>query len=141
MRKIIGGKQYDTEKAQELGSYEHLYPRDFGWTHEKLFRKRTGEFFTWGEGGPRSRYAVSEGHGWTGGEAITPITYQQAQEWAEEHLTADEYEAIFGEVSDDAEDVAINARIPAAVDAKLRRMAAEKSTSVTAILIQLIEQA
>ncbi len=141
MKKIINGKMYDTDKAQELGSYEYMYPRDFGWTHEKLFRKRTGEFFTWGEGGPRSRYAVSEGHGWTGGEAITPISYQDAQKWAEEHLTVDEYQAIFGEVSEDAEDVIISAKLPAAVDAKVRKMAAENGTSVTAILIQLIEQA
>lgn len=140
MRKIINGKLYDTDKAQELGSYHYLYPGDFDWTHEVLYRKRTGEFFTWGEGGPRSRYAVSEDHGWSGGQAITPISFEEAQAWAEEHLDADEYEAIFGEVSEDAEDVVISAKLPAAVDAKLRRMAAEAGTSVTAMIIRLIEE-
>ena len=30
-----------------------------------------------------------------------PMTYDDAREWAEEHLTADEYEAIFGEIVED----------------------------------------
>lgn len=141
MRKIINGRLYDTDKAQEMGSYQYLYPRDFAWTHEVLYRKRTGEFFTWGEGGPRSRYAVSEDHGWSSGEAITPISFEDAQAWAEEHLEAEEYEAIFGEVSEDAEDVVISAKLPAAVDAKLRRMAAESGISITAMITRLIEQA
>ena len=105
MKKIINGKVYDTEKAKELGTYANAGSwRDFSHLEETLYRKKTGEFFLFGEGGPMTRYAEAEGqNSWTGGRRIMPMSYDEAREWAEEHLTADEYEAIFGEIVEDAD--------------------------------------
>lgn len=143
MKKIINGRKYDTETAAVIGSDSYNgSASDFGYWSETLHRKRTGEYFLHGEGGPRSRYARSmDGGGWGWGEEIVPMTVKKAQEWAERHMDTDDYEAAFGPVSEDAADVMISAKIPAAVDAKLRRLAAESQTSVTAILIDLIEKA
>lgn len=98
MKKIIAGKQYDTKKAEKLGSWENTWDaRDFGYVKETLYRKRTGEFFLHGEGGGNSRYGEWHGNSGGPGEKIMPLSYQAAQEWAEEHLDGDEYISIFGE--------------------------------------------
>ena len=142
MKKIINGKVYDTDKAKELGSDSYSNPRDFSHWSETLYVKRTGEFFLHGEGGPASRYAERvEQNMWSGGEQLIPLTYDKAREWAEEHLSGDEYEEIFGEVSEDAEDVQLSFRVSAATDAKLRRIAGEQGISITAALEKIIENA
>lgn len=142
MKKIINGKVYDTGKAKELASDSYSNSRDFRHWSEVLYQKRTGEFFLHGEGGPMSRYAERvEQNSWSGGEQIIPLTYDSARQWAEEHLSGDEYEEIFGEVSEDAEDVQLSFRVSAATDAKLRRIAGEQGISITAALERIIENA
>lgn len=98
MKKIIAGKQYDTDKAEELASWENTYDvRDFSHVRETLYKKRTGEFFLHGEGGGNSRYGEWHGNSGGPGEKIMPLSYAAAQEWAEEHLDGDDYISIFGE--------------------------------------------
>ena len=140
MKKIINGKLYDTDTAKSLGC-DYGSPRDFSYWCETLYKKRTGEFFLHGEGGPTSRYAVSQSQNtWGSGEKIIPLNYNAAQEWAEKHLDADEYQEIFGETSE-GDDVLISVKLPAATDSKLRRIAAERGISLTALIINLIDNA
>ncbi len=63
---------------------------------EQLYRTRKGNFFLYGKGGPSSRYAVLEEDGWADGEKIIPYTEDEAKAWVEKHLSASEYEALFG---------------------------------------------
>lgn len=102
MKKIINGKKYNTETAKRLGYWENEYSTsDFGHVEETLYRKRTGEFFLYGEGGAATSYARQDENGdWVYGEAITPMTEKEAKKWAERHLTPDEYIEIFGEVEE-----------------------------------------
>lgn len=122
MKKIINGRRYDTESAKFIG--EDTYGgsvTDFQYWAETLYQKRTGEFFIYGKGGPMSRYAVSCGQNeWTGGAQIIPIEPERAREWAEEHLTADEYEEIFGEVSEDDGKRTVTYSLPESVIAKIK---------------------
>jgi predicted DNA binding CopG/RHH family protein len=74
--------------------------RDFHYFEETLYQKRSGEFFLYGLGGPASKYAEYNGNGWEMGEKIMPMTVSEAKEWAEKNLDADEYETIFGDVSE-----------------------------------------
>jgi hypothetical protein len=99
MKKIINGKLYNTETATALASWHnHYFPHDFNRVDETLYRKRTGEFFIHGEGGAMTRYNQRvSGGGWCGGEGIVPLTMDEAVEWAEVHLDADDYIKIFGE--------------------------------------------
>ena len=100
MKKILGGKKYDTETARMVGAYGNGRS-GFGKCSETLYRKRTGEFFLYGEGGPMSKYGVARGDNeWGYGEKIQPLTVDEAEAWAEKHLDADEYEAVFGEVEE-----------------------------------------
>ena len=99
MKKIINGKMYNTETATEVGNYWNgLSQRDFNHVNETLYRKKTGEFFLYGEGGPMSRYSESCGNNsWTGGERIIPLSEKEAKKWAEDKISADAYCQIFGE--------------------------------------------
>lgn len=98
MRKIIGGKLYDTDTATKVGYYDSgLSVYDFRHYSERLYKKRTGEFFLYGSGGPRTRYATIDGSGaQMGGEKIIPITLSEAKRWVEDHESADTYCDLFG---------------------------------------------
>lgn len=106
MKKIINGRRYDTDTATMMGEASHGGRNDFSFFSEELYKKRTGEFFLYGEGGPASKYAVSAGqNSWSGGKKIEPLTLAEAQEWAEENLEGEEYEDIFGAVEEDKDQV------------------------------------
>ena len=98
MKKIINGKLFNTETAKCIGCYQYSYPGDFHYCREALYRKRSGEYFLHGEGGPNSIYQKDLGSNqWSGGESISPMSADEAKEWAEENLDADDYIAEFGE--------------------------------------------
>ena len=98
MKKIINGKMYNTETATEVYSWSNGRGwSDFRCEHDKLYRKKTGEFFLWGEGGPMTRWAESDGDGLTAGSGIIPFTVDEAKEFLERHDATDEYIALFGE--------------------------------------------
>ncbi len=101
MKKIVYGKKYDTETAKNLGGWSNDYPvRDFNYCEESLYRKKTGEYFLFGEGGPNSKYRERYPDGWGSGWSITPLTEDEAKDWAMEHLDCDAYESIWGEVEE-----------------------------------------
>lgn len=142
MRKIINGKVYDTETATHVGGWDNgCYTTDFDYAGEDLYRKRTGEYFVHGEGGARSVYAELDGDGWSGGSAIRPLTYEGARAWAEEHLSAEEYEAEFGEVAEDEGEVAVTVRVPASAKAALDRECAATGRTRGDIVATLLDSA
>lgn len=101
-KKIINGKLYNTETATCVGEWCNNYPtNDFKYCEENLYRKHTGEYFINGEGGPLSNYRVSFGdNSWGYGYAITPLSDEEAKQWAEDRLSADAYVVLFGEVEE-----------------------------------------
>lgn len=98
MRKIINGKLYDTNTAELIDTYYNEYPAsDFKHYSEELYKKKTGEFFLYGEGGALSKYAKSCGtNSWTGGSALTPLTEEEAKKWLEEYSDVGTYAKHFG---------------------------------------------
>ena len=101
MKKIINGKKYDTETAKEIGRYFNGYNcRDFNYVEETLYKKRTGEFFLHGEGGPMTRYGEKCGNFYGYGNIIIPLTENEAKTWAEKNMDVDDYEELFGEVEE-----------------------------------------
>lgn len=141
MKKIIKGRMYDTTTAKELGWWENIQDvRNFSHFSETLYRKRTGEFFLYGKGGPSTKYSQRvDQNCWSGGEDIIPVSAENARSWAEEHLDADDYEKIFGPVSEDEEDILITFKASAAQDRKLADVAAERGTSKSELLRSMID--
>lgn len=127
MRKIINGKMYDTSTAKrrsgaiDVGNGEEL---DFyGLT---LYQKRTGEFFLY-----RDVYRGDLDDG------IIPLTYDDAREWAESHLDADDYESIFGDITDDRGQI-LSLSISAVASERARRAAAQQGLSLSEYIEGLI---
>lgn len=83
MRKIIEGRKYDTETANEIC---YGYFGNFGCKSVTLYRKENGEFF--------------EHHCLDGREWIVPVDRAEAMRFAEEQMDVDDFEEIFGEVSE-----------------------------------------
>lgn len=100
MRKIINGKMYNTETAKRIGFYSWNYVGNFDYFEESLYRKKTGEFFLYGEGGPNSKYGVWEGNSGSGSAMIKPMSESSAKEWLADHDCVDEYIELFGEVEE-----------------------------------------
>lgn len=139
MKKVISGRLYDTSTAKLMGEYQYSYPNDFHWYREELYQKKTGEYFLYGEGGPLSEYRETVSlNQWSGGEAIKPLSYQEAQHWAEEHLDGDEYESIFGEIDESMESVSVGFVIPKAAAELLRRESEKTGKSKSQIISDLI---
>ena len=139
MKRIINGKKYDTKTATEVGRWNNNR-NDFSEVEEILLRKRTGEYFLHGEGGPASRYAVSAGQNtWSGGEKLIPLSFENAKAWAEEHLTADEYEAEFGEVTEDETSKVVTLSMPTNIIELARRRAQEAGMSLSAYIASLVQ--
>lgn len=140
MNKIINGKRYDTATATKVarasngGSWG-----DFNHWEETLYRKRTGEYFLHGEGGPMTRYAKSTGqNSWSGGEDLIPLSYENARAWAEEHLDGDAYEAIFGAVAEDDSRKYTTFSLPTGTVERLKREAARRGVGMSELLDALI---
>lgn len=101
MKKIINGKKYDTETAEKVGSWNNgLSSNHFNNCSETLYRKKTNEFFLYGEGGAASKYAGYNYNSSWGSDKIIPMTLNEAKTWVEEHMDGDEYESLFGEVEE-----------------------------------------
>lgn len=98
MYKVINGKRYNTETAQLISRV--IVGDSMTWTDERLYRKRSGEYFLAGEGGSMSRYATrSEDNTYINGWDIVPVTIEQAKKWVESFDNRN-YEKIFGEVTE-----------------------------------------
>jgi len=99
MKKIINGLRYNTEKAIEVGAYQRgCYPNngDFSdWTATLYKTPRSGRFFLHGEGGGMTRFGSHNGNTSYGGERLIPMEKEEALEWAEQYLDAEDIEEHF----------------------------------------------
>lgn len=140
MKKVINGKVYDTGKAKMFGNSSG----GDGITKyiEELYQKRTGEYFLYGRGGPATKYAVSTGlNNWKGGAKIIPLDVEAARQWAEAHMDAEDYEALFGAPEEDGtERTAISALLPAGLLRRARQRAVDEKITLTAVLEAALAQ-
>lgn len=105
MKKIINNKVYDTGTATRVGRAS---------TGAVLYRKRTGEYFIFGE------------------EWILPLTFFEAKSWAAYNLDTDTYLALFGVVAEDGRRVTITLSMRADTVDALRRAASKDGRTLSA---------
>ena len=142
MKKIINGRRYDTDSAKALAEASYSNRSDFNFWEETLYRKSTGEFFLYGEGGPASRYATAVGqNSWSGGSRIMPMSTQEARSWAEKNLSGDEYEKIFGSVEEDTSKKVVTFSLPQDVIEKVKREASSQNITLSEYVAQIIREA
>jgi hypothetical protein len=103
MKKIIDGKRYDTDTAENVAKWGNgLHDGDFKHVYEKLYRTSKGSWFLHGAGGPMSEYAESNGREKWGGERIIPMTDTEVKAWLESHDRVEVLEQWFAESIVDA---------------------------------------
>lgn len=103
MKKIIDGKRYDTDTAEEIGYCSNGYrPNDLRYCLETLYRTKSGKYFLHGEGNANSRYADERGDTSYSGQSLVPIDDAEAFEWASLHLKPHEFEHLFQHMITDA---------------------------------------
>lgn len=139
MNKIINGKRYNTETAEFIGEYANTYNySDFNYVCEKLYRKKTGEFFLYGEGGPMSDYAVySGGNNWSSGAKIMPLSIDEAKKWGEENLDGDVYESLF-EIEEEG-NIAFSVLLPESLYDKLKEESKKIDETMKDIIVKALE--
>jgi len=77
MRKVIGGKTYDTRTAKLIGvKYEGSFGQPNGF-EEQLFATKNKQYFLYGMGGQESKYTKPE---------IVVLTEKEAGNWKKENL-------------------------------------------------------
>ena len=83
MKKIIDKILFNTETAEEIHVESSLLPTDNHYLCETLYRTKNGALFLHGEGGCFSRYSETEGNACYPGEAIIPMSEDEAYDWLE----------------------------------------------------------
>jgi len=137
MKKVINGKLYDTFTAKFLGYFDNgKLTNYFSYLYEGLYQKRTGEHFLHCVGGALTTYNGSVIKPLT--SVIKPLTYEEAQKWAEKHLDGDEYIKIFGDPEENAEKTAISISIRKDTHEKLKQAAAKAGKTVSEYIEGLI---
>lgn len=130
MKKIIRGRKYDTETARKVGCKTEQ--AQYGDVDYALYRKRTGEYFVHAE----FSYMLDDGNP----DYIKPLSADEANEWAQEHLNADAYDAEFGEIVDDDETISASINLPRKTYDKLRRLAVEAGEPMSKYMTKLIDK-
>jgi hypothetical protein len=126
MRKIINNRVYDTGSAKKVGDYETEV--DGGsYVFGGLYCKRTGEYFAETDGTVLGMVAT-----------ITPLSYDEAREWAETHLTAERYEAEFG-TPDEGETAVLSLTVPAATYRAVKSEAARRGCPMRDLVVEWAE--
>ena len=122
MKKVIKGKVYDSGTAKKMNMRFTGPELDrTGW--EDLYQKKSGEFFLL-----EHRYSGNI-------ERITPMTYAEAQAWAEKYLSGEEYEEIFGEIEENDAPVQIHISMTKAEAETIKRNAAQEGMTVSAYIV------
>ena len=97
MKRVIKGKVYNTDTAQEIARISYSHPGDFAYYDDRLYRTRRGAWFIAGEGGARSHWATSLGNGSVGGgEGIRVLDEDEALNFCERaHVDPDRMAELF----------------------------------------------
>ncbi|KKW12674.1 MAG: hypothetical protein UY48_C0010G0026 [Candidatus Gottesmanbacteria bacterium GW2011_GWB1_49_7] len=89
MKKIIGGKIYNTETA-DLVADENNDLHNFYSTTESLFRTKKGAWFLHGKSSAGGQYGKSAGNMCIGGQDIIRMTEKEVLDWASTASISDE---------------------------------------------------
>ncbi len=105
MKKIVGGRVYNTETADLVGTYNSGHPAgDFSKEITSLYKTKKGGWFLSGHGGALSRWGqqVPGDRARINGAGLEVLTEREAMAWAEEHLESDEVEEAFASMLQEA---------------------------------------
>lgn len=141
METIIANKRYDTDQAKSLGNWQRGYSSDKGHISETLYVTASGDYFLYGQGGPRSRYAQRVApNTWGYGERILPMTVEEAHAWAENHLTEAAHDTAFRPEGDSGNLTSITLKLRTSTVEKLQQLADERGIEPSELADTLLKE-
>lgn len=153
MKDRIGTLSYNTETAKKIGEYSSDLPtNDFGYYKETLYKKRTGEYFLAGYGGPKRNYfeIVNGKKVMQSSSTIKPLTFNQAKQWHQDFILDSDYEdkketekvyhREFEPNINDKKTVKASLTLTVGAKRKLERIAAKQHISQSQVVENLIEE-
>lgn len=103
MKRIMDGKRYDTATAELIGEWDNgHYRSDFHYCEETLCKTPGGAYFLHGAGGALSPYSQAHGTSRGSGDALQPMTADEAKAWLEEKGLTEALETHFADTIQDA---------------------------------------
>jgi hypothetical protein len=134
MKKVINNKVYDTAKARAVANWENdaYLPNDFHYYEETLYQKKNGQYFIYGSGNGMSPYHTTIAGAWTSGEGIRPLSFDEARNWASEHMNADDYLTEFE--PDEDEKAILTIKISSKARDIGKQIALEQGTTLTKMI-------
>jgi hypothetical protein len=142
MQQVIDSKTYDTETAKPLGNWQRGYSSERGYISETLYITEGGNYFLYGEGGSRSRYAKRVApNTWGYGERIIPFSSDEAHAWAENHLTEADFYAAQQDVASSNCLTPVLLHLPCATAKKLKEYAEAHGRKTIELAEEMICQA
>lgn len=137
LKRIIDGKTYNTETATQLASWSSANNPDTA--HQQyehggiLFQTRFGAYFV-------VQYDEGQDPWDDNYEKLIPLEPEQAQRWAEKHCSADDVEALFGEMPEAGEaEAKLTLRMPDALRKRLVVLAEGQKQSLNAWIVRCLE--
>jgi hypothetical protein len=143
MRKIINGRTYNTATSKRIGAWDNgHFTNAFEYCSEDLYKNTKGAYFLHGVGGAMSKYCCRQGDSTSGGSDIVPLTSEEAQAWAEERLSPDEYTAEFGTPDEAApSDLTTRERVNLTLDADIMANLRKLSTATGVPMARMVDRA
>ena len=133
MIKQFNGERYDTDIAELLAAIDNGLPStDPRFESDDLYHTKRGTFFLHLTHGPESDAAyANQRYFWN--EVIVPLTINEAQAWAKQHLKQEAISQIFGG-NPGSSMTQMEIEIPAATAYKMKCKAAAKSMTVSELI-------
>lgn len=138
MEKMVHNRRYNTDTSYLLGSWTNDSQEESSYFVEELYQKRSGEYFLYGKGGSKSRFAQQVRSQWLSGEKIVPLTWDEAKAWAENHLSPEDFEKHFGEISITDVRQAFTVYISTGTIQQIRRSCAKSGKSMSAYIESIV---
>ena len=99
MRKVINGRVYNTETAEMIAKNGSFNGNFYDYS-EELYKTKKGNWFLYGKGGAKSKYAV-HGHGWSSeGSSLLALSEDEAKKKLEDWNEVEVIETHFGEMEE-----------------------------------------
>ena len=146
MGKRADKKFYDIEKSTPLVTVQRTFGAVYGenpdedWT-ETLYRRQTGDFFVYGEGGKESPFSVyenGENKAGNGYEIWAESNYNKARSWVQTNCP-EKKDEIFTMQEPDTKRVIVTMALSPRARENLKRKAAEEGMSVSEFIRRFAE--
>jgi predicted HicB family RNase H-like nuclease len=138
IKRIIGGKTYNTETATRIARYGTEPPTEPGTKLASLYQNRHGAYFIH-EDGFELEDEIGE---WVQIERVIPLSSAEAQAWLEKYVgwNPELIEAHFGEMPEAGTgEVKFTLRMPESLKRRLDVLATRRRQSLNAWIVRCIE--